>query len=302
VFAREVVVSGQAKTARRVELERRRRQVARLAAVACCLGDVVPFGKQPWFLADWRVGDRCGSDGGESPAIAREAALGTAVSVLLAGTGRFDVALARAYGERMLADADMLDEQRATFVEWTKSRGLGPDSRLHNATCTRHAPMCQRCDRGTPGCDMRHGPGGWPWDLRGMYAVQHGALDHRVASGGAGLRRLGCRLLAALEGQPSGCQRAACRSGFIDVGWVSTGIEEGLYYSRDVCEEQAEALGRRNGTVAEVREHLGRWRIHERKTCPMCRGTGHNLAGVLAPVAPSPQQRRKDARRQPRPR
>ena len=41
----------------------------------------------------------------------------------------FDVAKVRAYCERLIAEADALDQQREVFADWTRCRGLGPENR-----------------------------------------------------------------------------------------------------------------------------------------------------------------------------
>lgn len=69
---------------------------------------------------------------------------------------------------------------------------------------------------------------------------------------------MGKRLLAALDGQPSECQAPHCEG----VGW---------YWG--------DAVG----------DHV----TDNRYTCNACRGTGHNLAGVLPPIEWSPVVRRR---------
>jgi hypothetical protein len=94
---------------------------------------------------------------------------------------------------------------------------------------------------------------------------------------GAALVRIGRRLLAALEGQPSECPDCG--------GLGRTAIDEveaRSYASASAWLAREAATGR----LVSV-------------PCHLCRGTGHNLAGVLAPLEVSPQQRRKDARRDP---
>jgi hypothetical protein len=71
----------------------------------------------------------------------------------------------------------------------------------------------------------------------------------RSAANGLALARLGRRLLAAIEGQPSGCQ-----------GCGGSGL--GFYEDS---------------------------RRHAREECPDCHGTGHNLHGVLPPAQDSEQ-------------
>lgn len=48
---------------------------------------------------------------------------------LILGGGSFDVALTRAYAERLIAEGERLELERAVFADWTRTRGMGPENR-----------------------------------------------------------------------------------------------------------------------------------------------------------------------------
>lgn len=98
-----------------------------------------------------------------------------------------------------------------------------------------------------------------------------------IPASGHGLQfdRLGKRLLAALEGQPSECPR--CQPPADQPGYFSY---QAVY--------RADA----DGSLTPTGEY-------RQEQCRACNGTGHNLRGVLPPVAETPAQRwrREDSER-----
>lgn len=156
----------------------------------------------------------------------------------------FDVALAREYGERLVALGCA-----ANHPCWVAFLGDWRES----LTGQREAH---------PDADVRTR---WPAEPTG----------HDIA-----FARLGHRLLSALEGQPSECQRPYCEFGVTqdDDGYVRA--RPGKGYVR--CETPAPAGVPSDDFGAD---HDGADVRLIR--CPTCRGTGHNLSGVLPPVVDS---------------
>jgi hypothetical protein len=177
----------------------------------------------------------------------------------------FDVHAAREYGRRLVAMAD----EQAVFEDWTRAQGLGPDNRERGAFV---APGCLHCP--APGsikgaaecrraCDC--GYGGWPGKLARAYA-KIGAK--RSAAAGRTLARAGQRLLDMLDmldGRCSWAPRAPVQP--------------------SECQECAG-----DGSTHYVDPYDGHI---EDVSCRYCRGTGHNLAGVVPPIEWSPAVRRR---------
>lgn len=210
----------QSKRSKATRWQRWREQVARLIAMATEEAAETD-GCEMCQLYD--AGEQCTTCGGSGRVIDAH------TRAVLAGRA-FDVAKAREYGKRLVAF-----ERHAgvEFVvgDWRQSKGLGPrQCRITDTTATpaREYTIWQE-------------PPGLPPGL------VHDAMRWRQHV------RLGRRLLAALEGQPSECQRCE-------------GVEQWAKVHPSV-----EPLHR---------DHAGRL-----LGCPDCRGTGHNLAGVLPPVA-----------------
>ncbi len=182
-----------------------------------------------------------------------------------------DVAAAREHAHELLALAD----EQAVFEEWMQTKGRGPENREPGAFggwCPGELRV--RADGKkefwpcweVPDCTHEHtASGGWP----GKLAREWAALGNdRLAPMGRALARLGRRILDALEGQPSECQRPKCSGGTLLTGPYETVV--GIA-----------------GTCARVGTGA--------MDCPDCRGSGHNLRGVLPPIAWSPAVRRKVA-------
>jgi len=102
---------------------------------------------------------------------------------------------------------------------------------------------------------------------------------------GLAFARIGLRLFAALEGQPSECQ-AGCDEGRVWADGVRCRYESESDAQEAV--QRWEQYGQR-GLVGEDPGRLLGWHAtsSQRADCPDCHGTGHNLHGVLPPVRDS---------------
>ena len=54
--------------------------------------------------------------------------LATNITRLLDGRLRFDAALVRSYCESLMAEGQRLEAERVVFMDWTRERGLGPET------------------------------------------------------------------------------------------------------------------------------------------------------------------------------
>jgi hypothetical protein len=126
--------------------------------------------------------------------------------------------------------------------DWRRSQGRAPVKRRNGRRPCDACVAAGRFDSGGA-CDLCNGNGVWcegsgiPPDITGEMLNWQASV------------RLGRRLLAALEGQPSECQRCEGRA------WT--------------------------GSAWQVPP--------SQRPCPDCHGTGHNLHGVLPPVRDSEQ-------------
>lgn len=150
-------------------------------------------------------------------------------------------------------------------------------------------------------------PGGWPGNLAREWARQGG---DRRAPMGRSLARLGRRILAALEGQPSKCQ--ACGGNPETqlhrelTKYVAGQVSRKVMLTHEHANLMAYQMGlicHHHGFEAQVRPEVdfatGHVQLHgipqAALVCPDCQGTGHNLAGYLPEPEVSPQLRRKRA-------
>jgi len=216
------------------------------------------------YTAEMREPDPCRLCGGSGRG------LDVAVRATLDG-GRFDVSMARAYGEQLVREGTAALETWVVYMDWLRSQGWEdapwppralirwrPDpptfsyaeDLAHRRAWAESGHVrveCTFCDGGTSPV----------WDSTGRDVPCPRCRDRgwlpgkRPRMDGAALVRLGSRLLAALEGQPSECQ--ACR-----------GRGKRMHRTPTVA------------MMGPTAPHFG--------PCEDCRGTGHNLAGVLAPI------------------
>lgn len=350
-------MSGQAKRSRVRAAIRHREQVARLIAIATdpeceSLHCGACAGSGDDEVDEHEIGcEVCGGSGSGLDALAR---------AILAGQ-TFDVALARAYGERLISEGEHASATWAVFVDWCRDQGLGPESRSPCTACTpvefttgpqsmTETIASMMTMLGTSGdgggewsvsvsvssCTCHETTRGWPGNLAAAWARGPGrvtcgeckgrgrqtlsitlttpiaGVHQTFAAGdqccpaceGSGLIegprpqpgdaqiRMGRRLLAALEGQPSECQRC--------IG-PSTTIEGATENVRRIAAEtdgpvavptHPEAIARlRHTRFGESHESCLEWiaarydatfMVNRSPQC--CRGTGHNLAGVLPPT------------------
>jgi hypothetical protein len=166
--------------------------------------------------------------------VAQSGACGAGENASLAWTARviergrsFDVALVRAYCERLVADGERLEDERVVFAAWTEERGLG--------LMERHS--------------------GWPRKLAAEWSLSRGPAmlcRRAAAANGDSIARTARRLLDTLDGR---CP------------WAPSTLAQA-----SAC---VTCLHR--GPVVRAPEWLD-------PICPYCRGTGHNLAGVLPAV------------------
>lgn len=183
----------------------------------------------------------------------------------------FDVAKAREYGERLVA----LAEHFEVFADWCRERGKGPENDEQGAFDKTTLMVADGLGGAIPYRPLR---GGWPGPLARAYGWEEckacegrGGFNRPTFvercetcngrrrtrkpgippgfANGRALARLGRRLLAALEGQPSECRAFGCMRG------------QELFEGSDGV------------------DHV--------RACPTCRGTGHNLGGVLPAVGDS---------------
>jgi hypothetical protein len=68
----------------------------------------------------------------DSPPVSAESSLGARVRSALVGL-HFDVSLVRAYCERLVAEGERLAMERVVFVDWTRAQGKGPENRERGA-------------------------------------------------------------------------------------------------------------------------------------------------------------------------
>lgn len=209
------------------------------------------------------------------------------------GRSSFNVRAARVAALALLHLAD----EQAVFEDWTRSKGLGPESghkfaldewgRLYGPARVGMRGFNEQHDNFTAAgwtvaipsildelvpVYKRHG-GGWPGRL-----AREWPGDSRAPMGRS-LARLGRRVLESLEGQPDECER--CKGG----GWVR---ESGF------VDEEATAAREdvHRGSVCEAMPGLYEWLQH----CPDCHGTGDNLQGYLPEVEETAQERWKAGR------
>jgi hypothetical protein len=221
---------------------------------------------------------------------------------ILAGA-RFDVALVRAYCERLVAEGERLAAEREVFADWTRLRGLGPEDYGMSPAAIAAGFVSGKWS-GRTLADIRHiVNGGWPgplareygwgrcafcdggdspvWDSTGR-EVKCGRCKgrgrtrkHGVPAGfvnGDSIARTARRLLDTLDGrcpwapsvlaQASGCPLCA----------------EGTLVTGPHPRPPTGAFASLN-QIAAIEVEPGRWAWSS--ACPTCRGTGHNLAGVL---------------------
>lgn len=239
---------------------------------------------------------------------------------LLVGQEHFDVDAARSAAGRMLAQAERDLAELEVFKDWCRERGLGPDCRLVHAFrdclegCGAASDKRGECDTMThlPECEDQ-GQGGWPgilareyarkrcpnkckfYDGRRLYSVRAGDPgetvavfrpcttcddgwvphgDRRAEIVTAPARaRVARRVLDALKGQPSKCTNCDGR-GETGPAWeASLGA---LLTVADTPGVRIVGEGERE-RMAEVGEQV-------RAPCESCRGTGHNIRGVLPPI------------------
>jgi hypothetical protein len=298
-------VTGQAKRSRIAAAVRHREQVARLIGQALygsqpclpCDGTGVFGGNTDWPRP-------CGGCGG-TRLRANHAAL-----QYLDGSVMFDVHETRAYGKRLISEGEQACATWAVFVDWCRDQGLGPDAWAGTTKRGR--------DLGDGMYEATFSPGGWPFGLAAAWARGPGRVVCKRCEGrgsvtapykvgyygpdiidcpkcestglvegprpqpGDAQIRMGRRLLAALEGQPSECQ--ACKG-------IPTETPQGHTYLRQ---------GTPNTTgvyyVHSMRCPCGSSESETmvvRGDCASCHGTGHNLAGVLPATAWPAVVRRK---------
>lgn len=196
----------------------------------------------------------------------------------IANGGHFSVAKVRAYCERLVAEGERRAEEREMFIDWCRDFGAAPGER-HSGPCNRHGPTSHRCDRGTPGCILRHAErGGWPLDLAGLWRAR--GLGSASAAVGPNIARTAQRLLDTLDGRCPWAPSAEAQPSKCD---------------------RCKGLGR-TPTRADIKAGLGKPGMavaYDATGCPVsvscgpCRGTGHNLAGALPPIECSPAVHRK---------
>jgi hypothetical protein len=231
--------------------------------------------------------EMCGGSGRNADVLA---------SGFLAGA-RFDVDAVRAYCERLVAEGGRLAAEREVFADWTRARGEGPES--------------YDGDWGRPGGSKLHVHGGWPGPLAREYG-----WERCEACGGKGVRwapdcefsplaleNLGCR-----DGwHVSDCLHSrtrciACKGrGRTRKPGVPPGFANGDSIARTArrlldtldgrCPwapgalAQASECGRCAGRRWVPNDFEGGEQGHlNHVNCPDCRGTGHNLSGVLPEV------------------
>jgi hypothetical protein len=279
-------VSGQAKRSRVLAAQHHREQVARAIAEACGEYGGNPTTAYPrGWRSSWRIESADGVERSGDRTTAEEAARRAVQETVVEG-GRFDVAKAREYGERLIAEARHAGAH-AVVDDWRRAQGREPAMRP--ARCRRchgstNEPVthkdepwskCRAC-RGQPNRLTRCDPPGLPPDVPGS------ALSWQASV------RLGRRLLAALEGQPSECQ--GCRGpGSVPLGTTVADVRGGVVTVHaglrvEFVTIQGLSVVGHDGQRREA--SLGAADV---SPCDDCHGTGHNLHGVLPPVEDSPQ-------------
>jgi hypothetical protein len=178
---------------------------------------------------------------------------------------RFDVLQVRAYCERLVGEGESLADERVAFVAWTETRGLG---------------LLQR-------------ESGWPRSLAVEWAASSGPAmlpRRRDAVLGDSIARTARRLLDTLDGRcpwaPSALAQASECWGCTGHGETGPSLPAGpeTWVARVSGPGVLVVGDDGNSREAEIGEHV-------RAQCPTCRGTGHNLAGVL-PELEHPQDQR----------
>jgi hypothetical protein len=295
------------RASRRAARVRWREQAARLVARAHVKSDA----NGAWA---WAVGNCTGVSHpvpGEGHPMER--AISHALAFISDG---FDVHVVRAYCERLVAEGERLAAERDVFTDWTRARGKGPETFTMLARCDAcdgegggladrpgyESWSCDKCDA----TGRRVDQGGWPGRLAREYGWERcEACEGRRASivspqGGRGymvlewckpcrgrgrtrkpgvppgfangdsIARTARRLLATLDGR---CPWAPSAKPQMSRCWRCAGSGE----VGPIAYGPFEADGR-----AEF--------IMRSPPCPGCRGTGHNLAGVLPEVEhPAPR-------------
>jgi hypothetical protein len=220
---------------------------------------------------------------------------------VLAGEVPFDVALVRAYCERLVAEGERLAMERVVFADWTRARGAGPENR-------ERAVFTDDVGR----------RGGWPGPLAREYGwerckvcrpgflLSEASPDDpapiEVVTGQDGLLRCRCsackgrgrtRKPGVPPGFASGDSIARTARRLLDTldGQCPWAPSAGAQTSRCACwsVRPAPPPGPFDGPVCppEDGQRLGYFRELPRgpdPECRHCRGTGHNLAGVLPEV------------------
>jgi len=165
--------------------------------------------------------------------------------------GTFDVHAAREHASKLVA----LDDEQHVFEQWCLEWGWLADKRVFGRWCdaclgyVRPGGPCGACD----GSGIL--AGGWPGKLARQWP------GDRRAPMGRSYARLGRRILAALEGQPSACQSCG--------GW-------GKPSTQMRGDHVAHVL--RRGPLPVLAALM--------RPCATCDGTGRNLRGALPPISP----------------
>jgi hypothetical protein len=158
-------------------------------------------------------------------------------------------------------------------ADWTRELGeperaycWGDRATLRHASgCSNRPPKCSTC--------------------KGSGRARRAHVPPSVANGVA-LARLGRRLLDAIDGQPSECP--SCDGAGGSAVLSGSGPVPPQFASLALLDAAARARRRAIGALELVHEGDA-WEV--RTVCEDCRGTGHNLAGVLPPITYSPQVR-----------
>jgi hypothetical protein len=118
---------------------------------------------------------------------------------IMAGRGRFNVASVRSAAEKLIAH----EASWEVFRDWTRDRGLGPETRIRGAFCK---PYIKDLSSKHVSAKLRNGLsslGGWPGHLAAAYEAQ--GLGSASVSQAPALAKFGRRILREIEGQPSEC-------------------------------------------------------------------------------------------------
>jgi hypothetical protein len=195
----------------------------------------------------------------------------------------FDVAAVRAYCETLVAEGERLAMERVVFVDWTRARGKGPEG-------YRRGPCTSRC------CD-----GGWPGPLAREYGWERcktcdpNLFNHaahpddpapiEVTTGVDGLLRWRCSSCKGLRRT----RKPGIPPGFANGDSVARTARRLVDTLDGRCPWAPSARAQASECLADcVWAELGNgefaWCESLLTRCERCRGTGHNLAGVLPDV------------------